>query len=440
MSVGSLITRYLPGRPQGDPSAIRSAANYWTMTANGLRSAVDDATTRINSASGSWQGAAKAAFEHEWTTLANAVREGADEVGNLAGTLNQAASQIEDAQRRYEMVMIAAAATAGIAIATTFITFGASEAVEGGAIAAEAAAAAEAGVEAATAAEVAMSTAVSIAQQIAVRFVVFTGVDLAAQAGVAAVIFPDHNPFSHLDPGAAIGIGAGLAVPALAGEGVASNVVVSGLTGTGIDAVTQEVTTGKIDPIEALFSGATAGVTAGVLTGGGRIFGSLGADAGSVSAAAGVAADIQDAGAGMASFDASGPLVPGGTDGIAPEAARTPAQVAADGAVTAGKTSGAAAQFDVGGQTFVDVSGSSTQLEPEVQTALDSVPRSLRPKWHGGCAEPRCLSQALRAGVDPAAGEMTAVQIGENGLVPHGAVRSPCPSCQILRDIFGYIQ
>lgn len=63
-----------------------------------------------------------------------------------------------------------------------------------------------------------------------------------------------------------------------------------------------------------------------------------------------------------------------------------------------------------------------------------------RKPWHGGCAEPRCVSQALDAGVDPSNGTMTAVQIGNGGVVPHGAVRPPCPSCEVLRDIFGYDQ
>lgn len=115
------------------------------------------------------------------------------------------------------------------------------------------------------------------------------------------------------------------------------------------------------------------------------------------------------------------------------------ARGAADEAAAAGRTNGAAAQFDAGGQRFVDVSGSDTPLHPAVQDALDSVPFPRKP-WHGGCAEPRCVSQALEAGVDPSTGTMTAVQIGSRGPVPHGEVRGPCPSCQILRDVFGYDQ
>lgn len=118
---------------------------------------------------------------------------------------------------------------------------------------------------------------------------------------------------------------------------------------------------------------------------------------------------------------------------------RSPAQAAADAAAAEGRTGGAAAQFELGGHTFVDISGSPTPLHPAVQRALDSVPHPRKP-WHGGCAEPRCISQALDAGENPAGGVMTSVQIGDNGLVPHGAVRPPCPSCQVLQEWFGYSQ
>ena len=124
----------------------------------------------------------------------------------------------------------------------------------------------------------------------------------------------------------------------------------------------------------------------------------------------------------------------------APEA-RTPGQLAADAAQAGGKTGGAAAEFRVGGQTFVDVSGSGTPIHPEVQEALDSVPEDMRPPWHGWCAEPGCVSQALNAYLDPSTGSMTAYQIGDvNPEVAHGEVRPPCTSCEVLRDWFGYDQ
>lgn len=113
---------------------------------------------------------------------------------------------------------------------------------------------------------------------------------------------------------------------------------------------------------------------------------------------------------------------------------------AADDALASGQTSGAAAQFDAEGQSFVDVSGSNTPLHPEVQRVLDDVPAEQRTRWHEGCAEPRCVSQALDAGIDPSSGFMNAVQIGTPGVVPHGNLRPPCRSCTALRNAMGYRQ
>ena len=113
---------------------------------------------------------------------------------------------------------------------------------------------------------------------------------------------------------------------------------------------------------------------------------------------------------------------------------------AADAATASGQTSGAAAQFDIDGQSFVDVSGSDTPIHPDVQRALDEVPEERLSPWHGGCAEPRCLSQAIEAGLDPSGGVMNAVQIGDGGRVPHGNLRPPCSSCAAVRDAIGYTQ
>ncbi|MBK9724881.1 MAG: hypothetical protein IPO89_07475 [Actinomycetales bacterium] len=112
----------------------------------------------------------------------------------------------------------------------------------------------------------------------------------------------------------------------------------------------------------------------------------------------------------------------------------------ADAQYRAGKMKGAVAEFKAGGRSFIDASGSPTQLHPRVSAVLDSIPARARAPWHGGCAEPRCVSQALRAGVDPKGGSMRAVQIGDKGQVPHGAVRPPCQSCAFLRDAMGYHQ
>lgn len=64
-------------------------------------------------------------------------------------------------------------------------------------------------------------------------------------------------------------------------------------------------------------------------------------------------------------------------------AAAESAEAAADSARAAGRTSGAAAELRVGDRVFVDVStgGASRILHPQVQSALDGVPRGQRAPW-----------------------------------------------------------
>lgn len=116
------------------------------------------------------------------------------------------------------------------------------------------------------------------------------------------------------------------------------------------------------------------------------------------------------------------------------------ARQAADDALARGQANGAAAQFEIDGRTFVDTSGSSTPLHSSVDEALESIPSSQRSPWHGQCAEPRCVSQAIEAGLEVSTGVMDAVQIGNPARIPHGNLRPPCSSCAGLQEIFGYAQ
>jgi RHS repeat-associated protein len=118
-------------------------------------------------------------------------------------------------------------------------------------------------------------------------------------------------------------------------------------------------------------------------------------------------------------------------------AAKT-AEEAADAALAGGRTSGAAAELNAGGHTFVDVStgGAERVLHPDVQAALDAVPAALRAPWHGACAEMGCISQALGAGVDPLGGTMRAVAIGSSN-PGHGLPKLICSSCMAVMERFG---
>ena len=73
---------------------------------------------------------------------------------------------------------------------------------------------------------------------------------------------------------------------------------------------------------------------------------------------------------------------------------------------------------------------------PEVQSALDSTDPNLRPKYHGFCAEPMCISNALDAGKNPYGGTITSVKVRGIGDLQHGIALPPCPSCTELLKIF----
>lgn len=258
MSVGSFITKHLPGFPQGNPGELQAAASTWSNVAGSLRTLADDSNGRIASLSASWQGKGKDSFAQEWSKLVAAVHDGCDELTGIASALNQAADKIADAQRRYEVAAGAAAATAVVGIGLTVFTFGASDAVAAEATAVEVGAAVEVAAEAATVTETLLTAAVNIATQMVTRFVVFLGVDLTAQAGISAVVDPDHNPFGLIDLSSAVSVAGGMAMPDIPG-GVAARIGAGAALGAGQDTLTQLLTTGKVDPGAVLFNGVLGG-------------------------------------------------------------------------------------------------------------------------------------------------------------------------------------
>lgn len=283
MSIGSFITKHLPGFPQGNPGELHAAASTWTNVAGSLQTMVDDANGRIASLSASWQGSGKNAFEQEWGKLAGAIGDGCNELTGVASALNQAADKLADAQRRYDVATGAAVGTAIVGIGLTVFTFGASDVVAAGATTAEVTAAVEVATEAVTVAESLFASAVEIASGMISRFVVFLGVDLTAQAAISTVVFPDHNPFGHLNLSSAISVAGGMAIPEIPG-GATAQVGAGAALGAGQDALTQFLTTGKIDPGEVLFNGALGGAGAAVGVGLNKGIGRLG-EAGIISRA-----------------------------------------------------------------------------------------------------------------------------------------------------------
>jgi hypothetical protein len=90
----------------------------------------------------------------------------------------------------------------------------------------------------------------------------------------------------------------------------------------------------------------------------------------------------------------AGPLPKGAATILAARAAADVAQA------TSKRPPGAAAALTVGDRTFTATSKASPAHNPKVKSALDSIPQERRSPFHGSCAEPQCISQALDAGVE----------------------------------------
>ncbi|MFW0774900.1 RHS repeat-associated core domain-containing protein [Paenarthrobacter nitroguajacolicus] len=132
------------------------------------------------------------------------------------------------------------------------------------------------------------------------------------------------------------------------------------------------------------------------------------------------------------------PGVSGAIKGATGSTVLRTAEEAADAALAAGRTGGAAAELHVAGQVITDVStgGAKRVLNPLVQEAVDAVPKKLQMGWHGACAELGCLSQAVDANLDLNNSWIRAVAIG--GSRPgHGLPKVVCSGCRNVMDQFG---
>lgn len=115
------------------------------------------------------------------------------------------------------------------------------------------------------------------------------------------------------------------------------------------------------------------------------------------------------------------------------------AEAAADIALAGGKKKGAAAQLDVDGKTYTDVSKKREleDLHPDLQEALNDIPKDKRSDYHGHCAEIGCIDQALKDGVNPSGGKAKAVSIGNRKRNMHNAPKPPCTTCKQVLDKMG---
>jgi uncharacterized protein YukE len=248
----------LPERPPGDPAELRAAGECWIDAGKALGDVIATARQRVAALDPSWTGAGKTAFVREWTGLAAAAGELGRELVTAGNRLVNAAGLLQAAQEKYDVVMASTAATTLAAAALAPFTFGGSLAAEAAEVAAGVAIAVGIAAEAAAVIADVVAAVVTIAEQLMARFVVLFGVNVATQGIVSMIVYPNHSPL-HVDLRDAAGDAIGESVPGAQGipvESLPARALVSGLLSGGLYAAGQEVATGHVDPVSALFAGA----------------------------------------------------------------------------------------------------------------------------------------------------------------------------------------
>lgn len=114
--------------------------------------------------------------------------------------------------------------------------------------------------------------------------------------------------------------------------------------------------------------------------------------------------------------------------------ARTRARQEADRAQRAGRDSGTAESLVTrdGREYSADSGREFPVYDHEVRAIIDTVPPNMRPPWHGYCALPQCVEEALNDGADPTGAWVGGAKIREPGDASHGTYKAPCRSCEPL--------
>jgi hypothetical protein len=104
---------------------------------------------------------------------------------------------------------------------------------------------------------------------------------------------------------------------------------------------------------------------------------------------------------------------------------------------------GVTAAQDFGGRVYGGASGQTARtgnpIDSTVQGWYDSVPAAIRSRFHGRCAEPLCLSNAVKAGETAATmqgGTSVAVSSFPDALKQW---KAPCSSCEYVLNMLGIL-
>jgi hypothetical protein len=123
-----------PVRPEGGGGAVAGGRQHWYELAEEIHGAFADIDRVI--ASMQWSGDGRRAFDAAWSQFSGHGTEAAQHSQEMGDHLLKLGHQIDDAQNQWDMAMAAMVASTAIGIGLTFVTFGISDAVAEGAVAA----------------------------------------------------------------------------------------------------------------------------------------------------------------------------------------------------------------------------------------------------------------------------------------------------------------
>jgi hypothetical protein len=238
----------VPGAPPGNPDELRGGRPVWHRLGDEIDAALNDfvgAAAQLD-----WQSAAATAFRDSLDRLGSESRGDIRNYGAFGDKLKEAGDRIAQAQDVYNVSLAAATAAAGIGLAATVFTLGASDAAAAAEVAADIGAiTTEEGLLQSFMAAVRAGIEAIISNFIR-NFVTQMIVNVVAQE--ATSVLTGHGLVAPNLVDAAVYSAAFSLVP---GGGLARTVIGS----LGADAVAQELTTGSVNPGELLLTGLTAG-------------------------------------------------------------------------------------------------------------------------------------------------------------------------------------
>jgi WXG100 family type VII secretion target len=126
------LPSWMPGRPGGDPDALRRYAGMWDALNSSLSDMQNRTRPQADNVSAFWRGVAADAYHGTWSSYEANFGPLHDAIDTMARQLRDAAQKIDDAQNKYDHYAEAAAAVAAAGIGLTIFTLGISDAVAAG--------------------------------------------------------------------------------------------------------------------------------------------------------------------------------------------------------------------------------------------------------------------------------------------------------------------